>query len=239
VSDSSTGELGLRFRATADSWVTTVRYYATAPTDAERVGSLWGADGQRLGTVRFPAVTVPGWVEARLAPPIALTAGTQYVVSYTTTVDGEHAETGAPAVSRSAGPLASAGAVTGPSGAYPSDAAPSKDFWLDVVAVTTAPEGGEQDTVAPTVTAAWRPEDAPGVRVVFSERVRAVGAVLTGQDGAVLPAVLTYDPVTLTARLEPAAALPAGVVTVRVTGAEDLAGNGLLKPWSWEFLVTG
>jgi hypothetical protein len=24
-----------------------------------------------------------------------------------------------------------------------------------------------------------------------------------------------------------------------VTAAEDLAGNGLLKPWSWEFVVAG
>jgi hypothetical protein len=238
VLDPVAGELGLRFRATAASWVTAVRYYATAATQAERVGSLWAADGQRLGTVRFPAVPAPGWVEARLGQPVALTAGTEYVVSYTTTVDGEHAETAAPAV-RSAGPLTSVGAVTGASGSYPSVAAGSKDFWLDVVVVSTAPAGSERDAAAPTVTAAWRSEDSPGVRVLFSERVGKVSAVLIGPDGAVLPAVLTYDPVTLTARLEPSAPLPAGVVSLRVTAAEDLAGNGLLKPWSWEFVVAG
>jgi hypothetical protein len=239
VPDPSGSELGLRFRAAAASWVTAVRYYATAATQAERVGSLWAADGQRLGTVRFPAVPAPGWVEARLAQPLALTAGTEYVVSYTTTVDGEHAETAAPAVSRSAGPLTSVGAVTGPSGNYPSVVAGSKDFWLDVVVVSTAPAGSERDAAAPTVTAAWRPEDSPGVRVLFSERVGKVSAVLIGPDGAVLPAVLTYDPVTLTARLEPSAPLPAGVGTLRVTAAEDLAGNGLVKPWSWECVVAG
>jgi hypothetical protein len=41
------------------------------------------------------------------------------------------------------------------------------------------------------------------------------------------------------ARLGPAAVLPAGMITLRVTAAEDLAGNGLLKPWTWEFVVAG
>jgi hypothetical protein len=63
--------------------------------------------------------------------------------------------------------------------------------------------------------------------------------VLTGPDGATLPAVVVYDPATLTARLTPQATLLGGLLyRVTVRGAKDPSGNALAAV-SWEFTVAG
>jgi hypothetical protein len=62
---------------------------------------------------------------------------------------------------------------------------------------------------------------------------------LTAPDGRTVPAVLAYDPLTLTARLTPAAALAGGrLFRVTVRGATDRAGNAL-APFTWTFTAAG
>jgi hypothetical protein len=240
VADDKAIELGLRFRATAAGWLTTVRWYAPAATEADRVGSVWSGQ-QRLATVRLPAATAPGWQEAVLDRPVPVSAGAEYVVSYTAPAGGRHAEAAAPTGTRVAGPLTAtvaSGAVSGDPGTAPTTAVPGKDFWADVVVVTTAPPGAGQDTVAPTVT--WTGLGA-GTQptITFSEAVTGVGMVLTGPDGRTVPGVLAYDPVTLTARLTPQETLRRGALyRVTVQGAKDDAGN-VVTPLTWTFTVAG
>jgi methionine-rich copper-binding protein CopC len=245
VTDEKAAEVGLRFRATAAGWITAVRWYAPGRTDAERVGSLW-SDGQRLATVRLPAATGPGWQEAVLDQPLAVSTGVEYVVSYTVPTGAEHVATVVPAGARTAGPLEVSGmqgaAVTGEPGTFPAGAASGTDFWADVVVVTTPPQGAGRDTAVPTVTAT-APHDSASAdarpAVTFSEPVTGVGMELTGPDGRTVPATFTYDPATLTARLTPERALRRGqVFRVTVRGATDGAGNALTPP-SWEFTVAG
>jgi hypothetical protein len=240
VADDKAVELGLRFRATAAGWLTTVRWYAPAATEADRVGSVWSGQ-QRLATVRLPAATAPGWQEAVLDRPVPVSAGAEYVVSYTAPAGGRHAEAATPTGTRVAGPLTAtvaSGAVSGDPGTAPTTAVPGKDFWADVVVVTTAPPGAGQDTVAPTVT--WTGLGA-GTQptITFSEAVTGVGMVLTGPDGRTVPGVLAYDPVTLTARLTPQETLRRGALyRVTVQGAKDDAGN-VVTPLTWTFTVAG
>jgi hypothetical protein len=63
--------------------------------------------------------------------------------------------------------------------------------------------------------------------------------LLVGPDGRSVPAVLTYDAVTLTARLTPDAALRRGsLYRVTVQGAKDDAGH-VITPLTWTFTAGG
>ena len=62
--------------------VTAVRFYKGAGNTGTHVGSLWDAGGGRLGQVTFTNETATGWQTATFATPVAVTAGTTYVVSY-------------------------------------------------------------------------------------------------------------------------------------------------------------
>src|SRR5436190_24101168 len=59
-----------------------VRFYRDLTNTGSQTGSLWLADGTLLAQVAFPDSAAPGWQEARFAAPVAVTAGTLYVVSY-------------------------------------------------------------------------------------------------------------------------------------------------------------
>jgi hypothetical protein len=50
------------------------------------IGSLWTTTGARLASVTFAAESASGWQQATFSMPVAVTAGTTYVVSYHTNV---------------------------------------------------------------------------------------------------------------------------------------------------------
>ena len=107
---------------------------------------------------------------------------------------------------------------------------------------------GELDIIAPTITDKMPIPDATGisvdttVNVVFSEEI-AVGSlnldhfVLTNAASAVVPAALSYDPVTFTVTLTPVSKLQyLSTYTMKVTAdTADLAGNPLGADVSWNF----
>jgi len=80
--DSSSVELGVKFRADRAGTATGVRFYKAATNTGTHTGSLWSASGTRLATVTFSNETASGWQAATFASPVQLTAGTTYVVSY-------------------------------------------------------------------------------------------------------------------------------------------------------------
>ena len=82
VSDSNAVELGMRFMAAVNASVTGVRFYKSAANTGTHVGSLWSATGTRLAQVTFANETTSGWQTALFSSPVAITAGTTYVVSY-------------------------------------------------------------------------------------------------------------------------------------------------------------
>lgn len=75
--------VGLKFQATADASVVGVRFYKVAANSGTHVGRLWteGSPGTQLATVTFTGETASGWQEALFASPVAITAGTTYVIS--------------------------------------------------------------------------------------------------------------------------------------------------------------
>jgi Domain of unknown function (DUF4082) len=143
ASDSSAVELGLRFQSTQSGKIYGVRFYKGTGNTGTHTGSLWTAAGALLATATFTNETATGWQTVSFASPVAVTAGTTYIVSY-------HAPSGHYAGDGSF--FASAGVTTGPltalsnaaaggngvyvygaGGVAPTQTYNSTNYWVDVV----------------------------------------------------------------------------------------------------------
>jgi hypothetical protein len=82
VNDPAGVEVGIKFKADTDGVITAIRFYKGDTNTGAHVGSLWGANGTRLGTVTFSNETPSGWQQASFAVPVRVTANTTYVASY-------------------------------------------------------------------------------------------------------------------------------------------------------------
>jgi hypothetical protein len=80
--DTSSVELGVKFKADADGSVTGVRFYKSAANTGTHIGSLWSASGTRLAQATFTNESASGWQTVTFSNPVAVTAGTTYVASY-------------------------------------------------------------------------------------------------------------------------------------------------------------
>jgi hypothetical protein len=77
-------ELGVKFRADVDGYITGIRFYKYPLNTGTHTGNLWAMDGTNLGWVTFSGETASGWQEARFSAPIPITANTTYIISYYT-----------------------------------------------------------------------------------------------------------------------------------------------------------
>jgi hypothetical protein len=82
TTDASLVELGTKFRSDVAGNVTGVRFYKGSGNGGTHVGHLWTSTGTLLATVTFTGETSSGWQQANFSTPVAITAGTTYVVSY-------------------------------------------------------------------------------------------------------------------------------------------------------------
>ena len=82
TSDSGSVELGMKFTVTADGTITGMRFYKGSQNTGTHTGTLWTSTGVQLATLVFANETASGWQSASFASPIAVTAGTSYVISY-------------------------------------------------------------------------------------------------------------------------------------------------------------
>ncbi len=81
-SDTKATEVGMRFRPLVAGVVTGVRFYKGSGNSGTHTGSLWTNGGTRLAAVTFTGETSSGWQTATFASPVAVQAGTTYVISY-------------------------------------------------------------------------------------------------------------------------------------------------------------
>jgi hypothetical protein len=239
--DNQAAELGLKFTADTDGLISGARFYKGSANTGTHTASLWTSGGQRLATATFTNETGSGWQQVNFSAPVAITAGTTYVVSY-------HASGGHYSVSRSyfgsqfeAGPLnalANGGVYSyGTNSALPTNSYQASNYFVDVV-FSTSPAG---DTVAPTITN-FTPFDGttnvpvnPTVTINFSEDLDATTVntstvkLLDGNSNAV-PATFVYNAATRSATLTPTSAL-ANAMNYTIfalggsAGIRDLAGN--------------
>ena len=140
--DSSSLELGVRFKPDNDGAVTGVRFYKAAANSGTHTGSLWATNGTRLAQATFTNEDASGWQSVTFADPVPVSAGTTYVASYFAP-NGHYACTAnglASAVDN--GPLhALANSTSAPNGLYvysgasqfPSKGFNSSNYWVDVM----------------------------------------------------------------------------------------------------------
>ena len=251
-------EVGVKFRASQNGYITGLRYY-WAPGDAgTHTGNLWTSAGALLATATFPTATTAGWQQVALSSPVPITAGTTYVASQHSSAGYYPYTQGYFATAFENPPLLAladdTGGPNGPNGVYkygatgfPTSAFQASNYWVDVAYDLTA-----IDTTAPIVTATTPANGAVNVAVGtnvsarFSEPIDP--ATLTGNvylrdsTGADVTAALSYDAGSLTATLDPSANLdPSSVYTATVVGGAagvaDLASpaNRLAADVSWSF----
>ncbi|GIJ79378.1 hypothetical protein Xph01_38100 [Micromonospora phaseoli] len=91
--DNDAVEVGMRFTPSVDGEVYGVRFYKGPSNTGIHTGSLWSPGGSRLGTVTFDNETASGWQTAYFPEVVPVSAGTEYTISYHTTV-GQYAVTG-------------------------------------------------------------------------------------------------------------------------------------------------
>jgi hypothetical protein len=144
--DTAPVELGVKFRATQNGFVSGVRFYKGSGNTGTHTGSLWSRTGTKLGSVTFTNETASGWQQASFASPIAVTAGTTYVVSYFAptgrySVDNSYfasaATTSGPLTALRNGTDGSNGVYRyGTTSGFPSTAYQSSNYWVDLVFTT-------------------------------------------------------------------------------------------------------
>ena len=148
-------EIGVRFQATEDGFISGIRYFKGTGTTGTHVGSLWTNAGVSLATATFTNETESGWQEVLFSSPVAITAGVTYVAS-TFSPSGDYASTksyftqavvNGPLRGLADGEDGSNGVFSyGTAPTFPTTSVNSTNYWVDVVYTKT--NGG----TAPAIT---------------------------------------------------------------------------------------
>ncbi len=251
--DTSSVEVGVKFRSTVNGFVCGIRFYKGSTNTGTHVGTLWSSTGQQLAQVTFGNETASGWQQMSFATPVAITANTVYVASYLAPVGRYSVNENYFTTGVSSGPLyALSSAESGGNGVYlygaggfPTNTFQASNYWVDVIFTTnTGP-----DTTPPTVTATSPMANATGINpanpvtATFSEAMDPATLTtstfeLRDPGGTLVTATVSY--IANTATLTPGGALAASTTytaTVKggASGAKDLAGNPLAVDQTWSF----
>ena len=151
ANDGKPAELGLKFRSDTNGRVTGVRFYKATQNTGEHIGHLWDSSGTMLGSVTFSKETAAGWQEATFSSPIAISANTDYVISYFAPMGHYSADAGyfanqgvdhmpLHALSNSIGHGNGVYRYTGGPGGFPTDTYSSTNYWVDVLFTTVSPQ---------------------------------------------------------------------------------------------------
>ncbi|HEX5731888.1 MAG TPA: DUF4082 domain-containing protein [Blastocatellia bacterium] len=78
----TTWEQATQFSSSIDGKITHIRFYKSPYETGSHIGRIWSDTGAQLAYVPFTGETPSGWQEAALQPPLPITAGVRYRVSY-------------------------------------------------------------------------------------------------------------------------------------------------------------
>lgn len=248
-SDAGPVELGVKFTADTDGWVSGVRFYKGSGNTGTHVGSLWNTDGDRLATGTFTGESGSGWQTVTFSSPIQVTSGTTYLASYFAPNGHYAADSGYFSGAIDNAPLhALANGTSGGNGVYaygsssrfPNGSYGSSNYWVDPVFSVVHPG----DTTPPTVASVTPVNGSTSVpraakpTVRFDEPMQSgtVQFTLTGPGATAVNGSVSYDAPTRTATFTPSSPLAWQTqYTAKVQGAKDLAGNSLVSPQTWSF----
>ena len=257
TTDTAAIEVGVKFRADTDGRITGLRFYKGATNTGTHVGHLWTRTGTLLATATFSNETASGWQQVSFGQPVAITANTTYVASYSAP-RGNYAVSedffgprgvDTPPLHALRDGVDGGNAVYGygPSGTFPTSTYRTENYWVDVVYDdSTGP-----DTTAPRIVGELPPSGSEGVPpatnvvVGFNEAMTASTITtstvqLRDPAGNLVPAAVSYDSSSQSATLDPTGDLADSTTyTVKVQGGTggvaDRAGNTLAADRSWTF----
>ncbi|WP_407938897.1 DUF4082 domain-containing protein [Nocardioides sambongensis] len=244
AADDDSAELGLRFSATNDGFVTGVRFYKGAGNTGTHVGSLWSSSGEQLATVTFTGESATGWQSATFSSPVAVAAGQTYVVSYTVP-NGRYAIE--PNAFTSAGvdasPLlvdggfgAAPAGVYGNAGRFPNSSYQNSNYYVDVLYTTT-------DESPLTATNHWPLAGSSSVPRSTTITARyskplvqgSAGIVVKDGNGTTVNGTTAYDAATRTVSFTPSADLAGFVQYTASLSGTDTQGNQVSTGKTWSF----
>ena len=166
-------ELGVKFEADIDGFITALRFYKGPANTGAHLGNLWTADGVNLASALYANETVSGWQQVNLPTPIPIEADTTYIASYHTnggwSYDSQYFLSDyspAPLTAPASGAVGGNGVFAyGPAGSFPNGTFNASNYWVDVV--FTAGTGGPNTPPSITSAAAF----------TIAENQTAVGTV--------------------------------------------------------------
>lgn len=242
--DNSAVELGLRFTAQSDGYITGVRFYKSTANTGTHTGTLWSLNGAELATVTFANESASGWRSASFAEPIEAHAGDEFVVSYYAP-NGHYSMAVQDFAYRGAdaNPLTAAGGFGSVSaGLYISGTGfPTRDYdrsnyYVDAVFETGASIGLSAYGQSPADTAV-SVSPSTGISATLSKQVDAVSvafSVVGGQNNPV-PGSTAYNATTRKATFTPQEPLARGTDYTVTLSATDTTGNQISRGGSWTF----
>ncbi|MBB2940424.1 hypothetical protein FB565_000128 [Actinoplanes lutulentus] len=174
--DPNPVELGVKFTPSVGGNLVGMRYYKGTGNTGQHVGHLWASSGgSPLATVEFTENDSTGWQTAAFNPPVTLTAGTQYVLSYYAP-NGGYASTGSFFTANWVSGVLTAPAGDngvyryGSGGGFPQDSWSSPNYWVDPL---FQPSGttpvGPSPSPSPSASASASPSVSPSVSVSPSD----------------------------------------------------------------------
>lgn len=143
IADTAAVNLGVKFVASRNGYITGIRFYKGPNNTGTHVGTLWSRSGQKLAEATFTGETSSGWQQVNFANPVPVTANTVYVASYHTRVGryaGDNNFFATTGITR--GPLqALRNGASGGNGVYaygwgvtfPTNSYLATNYWVDVV----------------------------------------------------------------------------------------------------------
>jgi len=152
-------ELGVKFRADSNGYITGIRFYKASTNTGTHVGNLWNSSGTRLATATFTNETASGWQQVNFSSPVAIIANTVYIASYHTNTGHYSNDQNYFATKGTDNPPLHvlADGVSGVNGVYaygstssfPGNGWRSSNYWVDVVFNQTPPPTLSSISVTP------------------------------------------------------------------------------------------
>jgi len=147
ASDTSSNELGVKFRTTEAGFILGVRFYKGPANTGTHVGNIWSSTGSNLGTATFTNESATGWQQVNFTSPVAVSANTTYIASYFAPAggyafDGNYFTTSGvdnePLRALANGEDGPNGVFHSGSSSFPTQTFSAANYWVDVVFATTA-----------------------------------------------------------------------------------------------------
>jgi hypothetical protein len=155
TADTNATEVGVKFTPSVDGSIVGVRFYKGDGNAGPHTGSLWNGTGTLLARVTFTNETASGWQTAHFDTPVAVNAGSTYLVSYYAPFGHYAADAGtfgSPVVRGSLTASSGSNGVYRYGGdAFPTSSYQSSNYWVDPLFLPgNGPTGSPTPSVAPT-----------------------------------------------------------------------------------------